>query len=368
MIAMEAATPFQIFTCINLLKKYQNREVDLFLYTYATNLDSIAKRLRKEKLFREIYIIDSIPQKNRFSLIKYMLFSKKMLPKIEIEKYETLYISYSGVPNLLLYNLLRKKNKNINLYFYEDGVTSYYKGIFEHSINVKRLCYLLRKQIDSEKISKVLLYEPKLSSVQYKNNIILDKLLVTNSKVNIDLIKNIFSISKNAETLIKEANIIYFDHDFRKYITKDIFINFDQNIIVNNIANQLNQKIIVKVSPLSKNESSKYKGNLITVSNFDKAPWEILIYDDKNIDKKCLISVCSNAVITPKTVYGKEPYVLILGKALFLSEYTNSTDVWTKEMEQFYNRVKGLYYDKKKFMIPETLDEALEMLKTVLKR
>ena len=365
---MEAATPFQIFSCINLLKeKYKNESADLFLYTYATDLISIAENLKKEKIFKNVYIISDIPQKSRMSLIKYLLFPNKMISNINIEKYEALFISYSGIPNLLLYNLLKKENKNMSLYFYEDGVTSYYKGIFEHSKNVRIMCDLLKLKNDSENIREIFLYEPKLNTVQY-NKMKLNKITPISNRNDINIVKKVFSISNEAMNILEKSDIIYFDHDFNKYITKDIFINFNQNSIINNITTLLKKEITVKISPLANEKQSKYKGDLITVSNFNKAPWEMLICGDDKIEEKCLISVCSNAVITPKTVYGKEPYVLILGKMLFLSGCTNSTDVWTEELEKFYIRIRNLYHDKTKFMIPETMDEAIKMVENFLKK
>ncbi len=56
MIAFEAATPFQIFNCINILNtNHHGENADLFLYAYASNIGDIAKHLNETDIFENIH-------------------------------------------------------------------------------------------------------------------------------------------------------------------------------------------------------------------------------------------------------------------------------------------------------------------------
>lgn len=363
MIAFEAATPFQIFNCINLLRT-KKETADLFLYTYAADLDDIAKRLEYTNLFEHVYIIRNIPQKSRSAVAASIMKPEIILKDIEVRVYKELYISYTGFPNLLLYNVLRNRNEKLKLYFYEDGVTSYYCGTFQHSKKIDIIRKLRGLRNDSKDVSKVLLYEPRLNRVEYKD-VVIEAIEPVHTEQDFNIIQSIFNISGNTIDELNNFNYIYFDHNFKKYITNEFFFNFSQVEIVNKIAELADEQVVVKLSPLAEPCESEYFGKNICVSNFGRAPWEVLICRDENLEAKCLITVCSNAVITPKTVYKKEPYVLILGKALYLSGLTNSTDIWTDKMEQFYKDVQALYVQKEKFMIPDSLEEGYEWLKKV---
>ena len=367
MIAFEAATPFQIFNCINI---YSNLDVeekaDLFLYTYASDLRNIAKRVSESEIFEHVYLLENTPKPGRIQMINAVFRPGRLLGGIELKEYSSLYISYSGIPNMLLYNLLYKKSKKLKLYFYEDGVSSYYNGLFQHTKNVETIRKIRGLRNDTENVEKVLLYEPRLNSVTYKTQTV-EKLYPTYKEDILQKLDNIYAITKGAKELLFDSKYLYFDHDYKKYVGDEFFFNFNQNEIVNNIA-EIVGRILVKVSPLSDVEHSTYEGKKVTVSNFERAPWEILIHQDKNLESRCLITVCSNAVITPKSVYGKEPYVLILGKALYNLGLTNSTDVWSERMGKYYARVSEIYKDKEKFCVAETMEEAYLFLESAIEK
>lgn len=365
MIAFEAATPFQVFNCINILTEHEKgKEADIYIYTYASKLFDLAEKIRKSGFFRKVIVLDEIPGKGRIDTVKWMSGKKKYRFMVN-DQYEALYISYSGLPNLFLFNTLLMSSPMMKLYFYEDGISSYYNGIFKHSINIRLLARLFHIKDDSKYINKVLLYEPKLNAVKYKKTTVM-KLIATQNPNIIDKIDRVFGVSKKTRSILDTERIIYFDHDYSKYVGKDFFFRFDQNVIVNKIS-QICGKIVVKISPLIDASQSKYQGEKIISSNFEKVPWEVLVAGDENIEKKVLITICSNAVITPKSIFDKEPYVIILGKAIFNEGLTNSTDIWTAEMGKYYNRIKALYRDKTRFLVPETFQEAYELIINIMK-
>lgn len=367
MIAFEAATPFQIFNCINIYSNLNTKEkADIYLYTYASDLRHIARRLSEAEVFEHIYLLENIPKPGRIHMISAVLKPEKLMEGIALKKYSSLYISYSGIPNMLLYNLLYKQTKKLKLYFYEDGVSSYYNGLFQHAKSVDLIRKMRGLRNDTENVEKVLLYEPRLNSVVYKTQVV-ERMFPTCRADILQKLDYIYAITDKAKELLSASEYLYFDHDYKKYVSDEFFFNFNQNEIVNKIA-EIVGKILVKVSPLSDIKNSAYEGEGVIVSNFERAPWEILIHQDKSLESKCLITVCSNAVITPKTIYGREPYVLILGKALYNSGLTNSTDVWTESMGKYYDKVLEIYENKEKFCVAGTMEEAELFLNAILKK
>ena len=367
MIAFEAATPFQIFNAINIYKGLDTKEgADLFVYTYATDLRKIAASLNNKSIFRKIYVIDKKPDKTGLKTLWSILFYKSFLNGCrDLDAYNSLYISYTGLQNLLLYNNLRSNNNQIKLYFYEDGVSSYYNNFLRYSYKVEWLCKLRGLKIETKYIEAVFLYEPKLNKVNYPPHISIKKINPCSRQEVIDTVLNVYGVTENSISQLNKYNCLYFDHNFRKYLNNDEFyFNFNQNKIVNSIS-EITHQIMVKISPLEDEKSCGYSGRYVQVSNFDKSPWEVLIYQDMNINNRCLITVCSNAVITPKSVFGKEPYVLILGKALYNEKLTNSTDVWTPKMDTYYMEIKKLYNNPQKFCVAETIEEAIIFIKSL---
>lgn len=367
MIAFEAATPFQVFNCINIYSELRTEEkADIYLYTYAANLTEIADCLRGTNIFENVYILGNTPKPGRIRMVSAVMSPRKLMGNIETKTYSRLYISYSGIPNLLLYNVLYEKNHEMKLSFYEDGVSSYYNGLFKHAKSVDLIRSLRGLRNDSEHVEEILLYEPRLNRVTYEG-IKIDKMLPSADEIIREKIEQVFGISEKSKALLNQSSYVYFDHDYKKYAGSEFFFDFDQNVIVNKLTD-LCGDIIVKVSPLSDIENAGYGGKHIIVSNFDKAPWEMLIMRDEKLESRCLITVCSNAVITPKSVYNREPYVLILGKALYHAGLTNSTDVWTEEMGRYYTDVASLYKNKEKFCVAESMKEAEDFLNAVSRR
>ena len=71
MIAFFAATPYQIFNCINILKNYYKHEkADIYLLTFACDMYDLYCSLKKSNVFENVAAIPSI----LFGLFSYAVF------------------------------------------------------------------------------------------------------------------------------------------------------------------------------------------------------------------------------------------------------------------------------------------------------
>lgn len=83
-----------------------------------------------------------------------------------------------------------------------------------------------------------------------------------------------------------------------------------------------------------------------TMSN--KNIWELYVCNTPDFNNKCLIAVHSTAVFSPKILFDKEPFIILLYKLL---------DHPYKGLDYFIKKFTELYEDREKIMIPKTLEE-----------
>ena len=94
-----------------------------------------------------------------------------------------------------------------------------------------------------------------------------------------------------------------------------------------------------------------------------KQIWELQMLKMDDIDERLFISVHSTASYSAKMLYDKEPYLILfyrLGER-WVSQVND-------DFEEFLEKFKNSYRDPEKVMIPETLEEFKECVKTYYKK
>lgn len=96
---------------------------------------------------------------------------------------------------------------------------------------------------------------------------------------------------------------------------------------------------------------------------YSLAPWECYINELTNLEDRVLISVSSTALLTPKLLANKEPYVIFLFK-IFKEEMKQIYKEYSyyDELLKFIENIKGMYKDKNRVIVPNSVEE----LKTIL--
>ena len=80
--------------------------------------------------------------------------------------------------------------------------------------------------------------------------------------------------------------------------------------------------------------------------------WELQTLNTKDMDEKLIISVHSTACLTPKILFDKEPYVILLYKLVIRHDW-----YYFGMMEKVIKAFTESYRDPAKVMIPETMEE-----------
>lgn len=339
--------------------KNSNGNSDLVIFHRTDDMKNLSKKIKESKIFVNVYDFPFINKMKSFSLFNLFAFPTFFLGKLSLsDKYisqmENCYdILFSQ--SLLYGSLFRRLNKNAEVYLIEDGLSSY----TTRTIDPKRRSvyfYLINKIIFSgsllSNVKKQLLYEPVLCSGEIKNIIKLPKLKSEN---------NIFF---NKLFGYRDNNLYHF-HKFiylgvPLYGLKDLMVNINEspvdlekkckNIIKKAMKVLSENKFIYRAHPIENIDRDFYKDNC----KFDifNNMWEIECQNTIT-DNHILVSFFSTAAFTPKILYGKEPYVVVLYKML---------DVEFFNADKLVSNMKSLYSNPEKVILVNNIDELLSII------
>lgn len=367
-------TVYQLYNAINLRNNVFKKDdtVDIILID-KTNFSGIKERLIKEKIFNNVYSVnfDAIYQKNldkicgknkRFremflNLRVDMIFYRKTIhslfsnTKIE-EIYDEMYIAnFSRIANML-FNMYYRKNTQIKIFFYEDAYVTYYKPLSTYKYlkktwYVNLLNFLRIKQLQEKYLSGMYLYEPDLNLLESTFNILKLPKIDKNHFDNVEKLNKIFNYANDD---FFDRKYIIFEQCYEIYnVTTNEFDLYEK--IIDAVGEE---NVIVKLHPRTRvNRFEKYKK--IKIYN-EKVPWEIITLN-QFFDSKVLISINSNAIITPIVLYGEKSKSIILQR---LFEINDTAFIDDKIFDYFSKAMKSYPHQIK---MPNNIDEMLILLK-----
>lgn len=366
MIAFVAATPYQVFTCINIrLHQHKNEQADIYLMRFAVDLAEIYHSLKQTNVFTNVYVLNTVGMKSsKWGVIKDFWFTERNVRRTFRSKcYRLLYITQVGDRNNLFYNLLLRKNKEMKLYFYDEGLSVYVTGFYESSENMKMLFHLMRYRYVNDYIDCLKVYKPDMLQVRFQCAISQIPHVQKNDALFLNMVNCAFNY-KNSNDQYDDYRYIYLEQRFGRYLDTETYrkdYRFDHIELLNIVAEQIgNENILVKKHPITQDDIYEEKGYSLA-KNY-KIPWEVILLN-KDMHNKVLITVNSTAVLTPKMVFNEEPYVVILAKAL--KNEGKSDKVWTDEIQQMVNSVYQSYEHTEKFIVPSDFAELRECIKRI---
>lgn len=365
-VALFAATPYQVFNCINLCYNFHKEdECDIFLLDFALDMKSLYKSLNSNGFFKNVYLVDGIAKTpGKIGVIKDFIFTDKQFSTVLNNKfYDILYLTYLGDRNDLIYNLVLKNNCNVSLYFYDEGIGIYVTGFYKSSQNMIRMYKFLRNRYSVDCFKKVFVYQPELVFSNINCEIVKIPIINKYDKGIREVYNEIFEFVKvdKYESYI----YIYMDQCFSKYMTDDEYTDlfkFDKNNISKEIIPE-NKKynLLIKKHPLTP------ENEYFTCDNYNFAkdyttPWEMISmnYDMSN---KVLITINSTAALTPKMIYDEEPCIILLGKAIKNAGLSDL--VWNDNLDKLIEKLRMIYSDKNKIIVPDNIESFEHLLDNI---
>lgn len=305
-------TPFQIIVALNIKEQTSNNDlVDLILTDSFNGVLEIADRIRKMKIFNEVFTVN-ININNKLKKLKKLGFvfcTKKYLEKVSKNNFqiydELFFWNYDSLTTSIR-SYLYRKNKNLKVFLFEEGYISYFpyssfkrETLLMKIITMKNRIYKI--SLSRNNIDAFFLYEPDLLLYDCKIPIRkIDKSFIYTEEFK-NNIKNIFNL--------KEVNEKY----DRKYI---IFEEYhpeydDENIFHKIIEKVGNNNVIIKLHPRRK--ENRFENENVKIITSDGIPWEAVALLG-NFSDKILISIGSGSITSHRILLGENMHAYLLFK------------------------------------------------------
>ena len=359
-------SPFQLFAILSLALE-RDEEADLYLDPQFRNCETYAERIRQKNIFNKVHIIKRDEIESRYlssdsKLVKHLKMAGSYLDVSKISKiidpeqvkYDNIFISSKAyLPRLYILDYY-KKNYNFNIYFFDDGLGSYFGS---SAYKISGADALLRKMLFGKKAVSFdydrFLFSPELYyKVNGEQGFKINKIdCFWNKPEYADLADDVFAVS--VETHIREKAVLLeepFETIFDSENAAEMESIYDE--IIRSFGRD---DSIIKKHPRSKKAGNPEYNYFANYS----LPFEVLCMKN-SIDDKILITYGSTAVVTPKLLLGQEPRLLLLYK---LAE---CEDISFELLDGIFNKVKESYSDPGRVMIPKDRDELRQCL-TALK-
>lgn len=290
------------------------------------------------RIFRWIYLM-----KNIFMGQYWMNTKFKYKEKI----YDSLFIPCAALSFQSIKKYERKKNPNIFVEVYEDGIGTY--DDIHIKANWKRI--LVDKLFLGGDLfataNRLWVFRPELIfNIKYGIEIL--KIEVNEESKN-NLIEYYKKDYSEILSLYKNKKIIFFDQCMM--INNQLLHEKEINIVKNICSIVGEENILFKIHPRAK-VVPEIKG--VTIIR-DRIPFEIVM-NYMDINKCILISICSTACISPKLMDDKEPYIIFLEN--YFSDYFRECNLAKKICE--------LYNCREKVCIPKRLDDFQKFFRSYL--
>lgn len=349
MVAILCETPFQLISALNIAYTKYKEECVLFIMEDMYMSNTKFKITPKHDFIKGVYkiernvIIDKFYTKILYNHgYKGKAVLKEYIPKMDykLDIDKIICIKYTLYLAECMKNSL-KNGKKIEIELIEEGIGEYlidnvqYLQKFHQYMMKPELCDGLKKNTN-------ILKTPYLSET--------------------DKFKNIMNAIFNYKEDLKfYKDIIYFAQNFAKDYNIENFELLENKIYRVISENAKDKKVCIKLHPRAEKKQVKNFETLATIS-----PWESAINDINNIENKILISISSTAIITPKLMCNKEPYVICLIYIFeeYMKEILKDYN-YTDKLIDLLNNVKNSYKNKEKFFMPKDIEELKAILEKI---
>ncbi|MBP5469914.1 MAG: hypothetical protein J6Z11_11805 [Candidatus Riflebacteria bacterium] len=361
-------TPYQIIGALSIVL-CEKLKADIFICSTFKGYKELADRLKNLKVFQNVYEIDCNKIKP-FSNRRHSKIGSLIQPLIQVCKperyvsrflddnltYNSFYVSSRAHIKMLMYYVLQKRNPNMRVIIFDDGLGSYQEN--SHALNASKLrCWVENilglKNYDSKLVSFELYLHNMIKLPSYLKNCPIGQMprLNWNKEENKKILKALFGIK---DTEKYNEKIILFDNFRDSKSRLDLFRKIDECFEkILEIAGEDN--ILFKGHPRSLVSPS------IPLKNTAKQgiPVEVFYSDMDDLDSRVLVAYNSTAIYTPKILFDKEPWVICLHRIVGTAPQENP--------EQIYQMFLSEYRNPKKLFAPKNLEELQGMLLIPLK-
>ncbi|MBO6244537.1 MAG: hypothetical protein J6O41_08290 [Clostridia bacterium] len=357
--AIVCGTPYQLFNALDIICSDKSEtKYDIFCFDRFQNSDLYQKRSKKIKRINRFFLLndyqkDYVNGKQLKGVLKYIHSAFLYLrPRNSIKKYfdnindwkYTVSEKYDRImaptPSFLL-QCLEKNNSKAILDYYEDGLGSYMGDFNADSASLSRKVFsrIFKVGYNVIPVRNLYVYSPDLcySTVSKRIN-----KLPAVTPAFLDIADYVFGFYPQA---IDKNDIIWLGQR-----------RFDDTVVkILEVLSKSNLNVLVRKHP-KENNIDRYHELGLEIDD-GKNMWEMLLLKH-DIADNILVSSYSTAVFTPKLLFDKEPYILLV--------YNLFDDIDTlhlKKTKQFVKLFRGIYEHKERIIIPKSFEEFERIIK-----
>ena len=333
------ATPYHIVNALNMAIAHPDEGHDLVIVEGLSKADSLIPYLQSCKLFGRVLVSRTL---SRFtssldSLSGLVLGDRETRRLTGGKSYDRVFFNFPNpVINYIFFEALRRANPQLSIHFIEDGVGTY--AAFTERITPRflRLFKLLNKQPVSLRCAGLHVYQPEMLLRKADCPVI-----------RLPAISPAAGEKLNEMLLIDHERLDFASIYFEQPLVEDQIMadSGQENKIILDIQNKL-AGFIIKKHP----RNLQARPGIKSVQT--RTPWEIIAMNDRQMDRKTLITPYSNAVMTPKMIFDKEPAIIFIFKMLDLNP-----DAGMARYEAQIDALVKLYRHPEKICIPRDQNE-----------
>lgn len=352
------STPYHLINSIIIKDSYYKSDYNILILTNNCNCAvELINRVRDEKIFDESILIDDSSLRNDKDkkMAHYCLLAKRYLNTKLINQYICIKLPADRliVYSFTLFNTLVQskliKNGKTRVFVGEDGIRDYiYKdfGIVEPKYfiffkKIRNFFGVPLITIPSNYIRYI--YMPEIRQKLYGDTNSLRILEKGSMEKELKVINKVFNFP--LEAVIREK-FIYFDSVY------------DSKLM------ELQKRIIYEIKDycgdfiLKQHPRNTEKYNNVNKYQYSNLPWEVICMNC-DLNRHVLITVNSNACISPKFMLNSEPRIIFLYRLFLKGKALEDT-------EKLVFILRELYEDKSKIKIPNDIDELKIIIKEFL--
>lgn len=359
-VLIVANTYFQLIMAVNMkLSIFLQNNVDLIVTDETKDSKKIVENTKRVNIFSNVYhaTLKEKDKKNFISKAANLCFINletllENRVKLKEYKYDMLLTYNYNMFAHILYNCLKRYNKNIVANRYEEGFGSYlYK---DERIKLKG--YKLKKII--RKLALKYNIENEIKEYYFMN----PDMVIYKSD---EKLTKIQSLNRKNKNLVKILNTI-FDYNPNKNEYKQKYIFFEESFFCDNkgiddldlilkIADIVGKdNLLVKLHP--RNRVDRFKEYGITTNKTIGIPWEV-IQMNNDFSDKVFLTISSGSVLASKLYYGDNIKTYLLFNCT-----EKMSDMVTEETFEYLEKMNEKF-DMNDFIIPKNKEVFFEMLK-----
>ena len=350
MIAFLCATPYQVFNAVNIRRTLFPKEpADLYLLTYTSDLSGLESPLKASQLFQNVYLVRTFDgPTSSLKLARQLCFLQKDLARILYSKvYRVLFGTCVGSINTVFYSQLRRNNPDLEFDYYDEGIGVYSIPIFQESEKLRRFVRGIGGRDYYHSIRHLYVYQPQ---AMVENRQFPLRRIPPVPQTDAPVYNSIFGYEGEG-AFYKSRTVLYLDQAFEKQLG----LAMPNGELLSQLTAYFpKERMAVRLHPTRPQEDPIYGSSGICCAPRSSLPWEVLLLN-LDLSQRVFVSVHSTACLTPKLVFDQEPTVILLYK--LVEPLFEKLPPVLRPNEAFFQRVKGLYRDPQKFLIPTSFQE-----------